>query len=397
MSLSTRLSSADLTEVNGRLRDCTPTGKGRRKLRAGDIAVIDAPDISRREAEFLIDHEPSAVLNIAQFSSGNVPNYGPLMLIDADIPLFEAAGPELREGFRDGAKKGAIDSDGTVHNGNRTIAQATPLGREDIEKNFESSQKALAGRMDSYFGDAARLLHSEGPLMIDGVGIPDVGDELAGRKVVVLSDGPDHAQELRDLRNFIQEYDPVLIGVGAAADTLVDTGYSPAFIVGDPAEVRDSTLRGGARVILPADPEGAAVGIDRIQELGVGATTFPTALGSPTELALLLAGHHDAQLVVIAGAPFNLDDVFANNDGATPETLLTRVKLGGRLVDATAIRDLYTVSGGAGMAWLWALLGILVAVAAVILIVGLGGEGSFADNLIDTWNSFALSVQSLFT
>ena len=46
--------------------------------------------------------------------------------------------------------------------------------------------------------------------------------------------------------------------------------------------------------------------------------------------------------------------------------------------------------------WLWALLGILVALAVVILIVGLGGDESFLQNLIDTWNNFALSVQGWF-
>ena len=48
------------------------------------------------------------------------------------------------------------------------------------------------------------------------------------------------------------------------------------------------------------------------------------------------------------------------------------------------------------MGWLWALLGILVALAVVILIVGLGGDESFLQNLIDTWNNFALSVQGWF-
>ena len=46
--------------------------------------------------------------------------------------------------------------------------------------------------------------------------------------------------------------------------------------------------------------------------------------------------------------------------------------------------------------WLFILLaslGILVALAAVVLIVGLGGEGTFTDNLIDTWNNIALTVQ----
>lgn len=394
--MSTQISDAETTAVNGTLRDCTPAGKGRRKLRAGEIAVIDSPDITRREAEALIEVGPSAVVNSAKFSTSSVPNYGPLMLLDAGINLYEDAGSKLRAGFRDGAKKGRINADGVVFNGNKQIAAATPVRREAADATFVESQRSLIDQMEAYFGNTIEFIHSESSLLIDGLGIPDIDGDLAGKKVLVVSDGAGHAEELRSLRNFIREYDPVLIGVGAAADTLVKLGYAPAFIVGDPADVETETLRGGARVILPADPDGHAVGLQRIQDLGIGAMTFPAAIESSTELALLFAGHHEAELVVLAGAPFNLDDVFANRADAGPGTLLTRTKLGGRLVEASAIAKLYNLTSSTSLAWLWALLGILVALAVTVIVIGVAGDGSFAENLIDTWNSIALSFQSLF-
>ena len=64
--------------------------------------------------------------------------------------------------------------------------------------------------------------------------------------------------------------------------------------------------------------------------------------------------------------------------------------------DSSAIINLYTVKSGSSLTWLWAVLGILVALAAVVLIVGLGGEGTFTDNLIDTWNNIALTFQGWF-
>ncbi len=149
-------------------------------------------------------------------------------------------------------------------------------------------------------------------------------------------------------------------------------------------------------MVLPADPDGHAVGLERIQDLGIGAMTFPTAADSATDLALLLADYHGAQLIVNAGSRFDLNGVFADAEGATPSALLTRTKVGPKLVDATAISDLYNVGSGRGLAWLWAILGLLVAVAAIILVVGLSGPGSFTDNLIDTWNSIALTVQGWF-
>ena len=203
---------------------------------------------------------------------------------------------------------------------------------------------------------------------------------------------------IRDRRNFIREFQPVIIGVGAAADTLLDAGYSCDFIVGDPADISNDNLRGDARVILPADPDGHAAGLERIQDLGVGAVTFPAATDSPTDLAILLAVFHDAETIVNVGDNLDLDRIFAGDDDATPAAMLTRLKAGNRIVDSRVIENLYEKSSsGRGIAWAWAILGLLVAVATVILIVGLMGNGSFVDNLIDTWNNFALTVQNLFS
>ena len=393
MSLFSR--TADLPGLQGTLRDCTSGGKSLGRLRAGDIAVINTSDISRREAQLLLDARPAAVVNMSRFSTGAVPNFGPHMLLDGDILLIEATGVELGAALRDG-RKGRVTEDGEVYLGERRIGSGTIVTPEAAESSFTDAQQSLVDHMEAFFGNTIQFIHSEGPLLIDGLGIPDTGTNINGRKALVVSPGPDHRNEVKHLRNFIREYDPVIIGVDAAADTLLELGYKPDLIVGNPAGIGADTLRSGGRVILPADPDGHAAGLERIQDLGVGAMTFPAATDSATDLALLLADYHGAQIIVNAGSPFDLDAVFANDASATPTALLTRSKLGPRLVDASAISDLYTVSTGRGTAWLWAILGLLVAVAAIVLIVGLSGPGSFSDNLIDTWNSIALTFQGWF-
>lgn len=40
---------------------------------------------------------------------------------------------------------------------------------------------------------------------------------------------------------------------------------------------------------------------------------------------------------------------------------------------------------------------MLLAVVVVVLIAGFSGDGGFADNLIDSWNNFAIHMQSLFS
>ena len=48
------------------------------------------------------------------------------------------------------------------------------------------------------------------------------------------------------------------------------------------------------------------------------------------------------------------------------------------------------------MAWIWALFGLIVLATVIVLIAGFTGDGSFADNLVNTWNNFALTIQSWF-
>ena len=383
--------------ITGALRDCTPQGKGLRKFNAGDIAIVDAPDMSRREAQALADKRPGAVVNIASFSSGNIPNYGPQLLLDAGVPLLENAGAATRGAFRNG-KKGSVNADGEVLVGKKVIAQADELTRSAADSAFDESQQHLVDHMEAYFGNSIEFIHTESPLLVDGVGVPELGDAMHGRKVLIVSPTGDTRERVERMRNFIREYQPVIIGVGAAADTLLDVGYSCDFIVGDPADISNDNLRGDARVILPADPDGHAAGLERIQDLGVGAVTFPAATESATDLAILLAVFHDAETIVTVGENLDLDRIFTGDEDATPAAMLTRLKAGNRIVDSRVIENLYgKTSSGAGIAWAWAVLGLLVAVATVILIVGLVGNGSFVDNLIDTWNNFALTVQNLFS
>ncbi|WP_256022740.1 putative cytokinetic ring protein SteA [Corynebacterium sp. CCUG 70398] len=388
-------SAAESTDLTGALRDCTPQGKGLRKLSEGDIAIVDAPDMSRREAQLLVEKRPAAVVNIATFSSGNIPNYGPQLLLDADIRLHEGAGAATREAFRDG-KKATLTADGEIIVGKKVIAQAEPLDQATVESSFDNSQRELVDHMEAYFGNTTEFIHTESPLLVDGVGVPELGDVMDGKKVLVVSPTLDTREKISNLRHFIREFQPVVIGVGAASDTLLDLGYSCDFIVGDPADISSDNLRGDARVILPADPDGHAAGLERIQDLGVGAVTFPAATDSPTDLAILLAVYHNAEIIVTAGDSVDLDRIFAGADHAAPPAMLARLKAGDRIVDSQVIENLYRPSSSGGVAWAWAILGLLVAIATIVVIVGVMGNGTFVDNLIDSWNNFALAVQNLF-
>lgn len=392
-------SRADLPGLHGTTRDLTGGKPGAKtlpkgKFGDGDIVIIDQPDLSRATAQRLIDAKVAAVVNVEEFTTGQVPNFGPQMLLDADIALVEKVDPELPGKAKNG-KKGRLH-EGKIFYGDRSIGGGEIVDMDQAVDRFDAARETLADHMEALSGNTAEFVRTEAPLLVDGLGIPDVDVDMDDRKVLVVSPTPELKDKLHELRYFLREYDPVIIAVAESADELMKLGLRPRVIVGDPELIDSATLRSGAVVIIPAEPDGHANGLERIQDLGVGAMTFPAATDSATDLALLLADYHGASMVVHIGEPFGLDQLF--NQAGEPETasiMLTRQRVGTKLVDSAAVAELYRVSR-AGSGPLWAILGVLLAIAVIIAITGFSGDGSFVDNLINSWNNLALSFQDLF-
>jgi len=210
------------------------------------------------------------------------------------------------------------------------------------------------------------------------------------RHVVVVADEEDAADDLKRLKPFIKEYQPVLIGAGGGADVLRKAGYRPQLIVGDPSTLSTEVLKSGAQVVLPADADGHAPGLERIQDLGVGAMTFPAA-GSPADLALLLADHHGAALLVTAGHSANIETFFdRTRQHSNPSTFLTRLRVGEKVVDAKAVATLYhnRISAGA-----IALLIMTMLIAVIVALWVSRTDTLVLHWVVEYWNHFYLWLQ----
>ena len=78
--------------VSGTVRLDRRTKNLTKRLRPGDIAVIDHVDIDRVSADALVGCRVGGVVNAAPSISGRYPNLGPEILINAGIPLLDADG-----------------------------------------------------------------------------------------------------------------------------------------------------------------------------------------------------------------------------------------------------------------------------------------------------------------
>jgi uncharacterized membrane-anchored protein len=345
-------------------------------------------DLDRITADALVDAEIAAVINASQSVSGRYPNQGPEVLVTNGVTLIDETGPDVFKKIKDGAKVRLHN--GGVYAGDRRLIRGTERTDEEITDLMQEAKSGLVAHLEAFAGNTIEFIRSESPLLIDGIGIPDVDIELRRRHVVVVADEEDATDDLKRLKPFIKEYQPVLIGVNSGADVLLKAGYRPQLIVGDPSNLSAEVLKSGAQVVLPADADGHAPGLERIQDLGVGAMTFPAA-GSPADLALLLADHHGASLLVIAGQRANIETFFdRTRQDSNPSTFLTRLRVGEKVVDAKAVATLYhnRISGGA-IALL--IMTMLIAVIAALWV-------SRTDTLVlhwavEYWNHFSIWMQ----
>ncbi|WP_162295363.1 putative cytokinetic ring protein SteA [Mycobacteroides abscessus] len=392
MNLTTMLtrSSSSRPGIVGTVRTDRDINRLLQRLNPGDIAVIDILDLDRITADALVDTRVSAVVNASPSISGRYPNLGPEVLVANGITLIDSIGPEVFKKVKDGSTVRVHN--GGIYNGDRRLIAGTPRTDADVHDLMTEAKTGLVAHLEAFSGNTIEFIRSESPLLIDGIGIPDVDIDLRNRHVVVVSDGVGAAHDLKNLKPFIKEYQPVLIGVGTGADTLRKAGYRPLIVVGDPLLMSNDVLKSGAQVVLPADADGHAAGLERIQDLGVGAVTFPAA-GSAADLALLLADHHGASLIVTVGHTASIEEFFdRERQQSNPSTFLTRLKVGAKLVDAKAVATLYRnrFSGGA-IALL--ILAVLVAVITMLWVTSAGD--SAAEWLLAYWNRLTVWVQNL--
>nr|WP_040520809.1 putative cytokinetic ring protein SteA [Gordonia malaquae] len=348
-----------------------------------EIAVLDEVDLDRVTADALIEAKVAAVVNVSESITGRYPNLGPEVLAASGIVLLDNVGGEIFSRIKDGQKVRVHDA--RLYVGDRVVARGEELDERIVADRMLDAKTGLVDHLEAFSGNTIEFIRSESPLLIDGVGIPDVRCKLEGRHVVVVAEGVGRGADLKALKPFIKEYQPIMIGVGAGADTLMKAGYRPAIVVGDPDEIDTDTLKSGAELVLPADPDGHAPGLERIQDLGVGATTFPAA-GSAADLALLLADFHGADLIVTAGLGGSLNDFFDRElRDQIPSTFLTRLKVGPKLVDAKAVSTLYR-SRVSGTAIAMLMLAALIAIIATVIITQ--GGSDMTGWIVDRWNVF---------
>lgn len=317
--------------VDGRTKNLT------KRLRPGDIAIIDHTDVDRVSAEALVAARPAAVVNAARSISGRYPNVGPQILVGAGIPILDEAGPEvmaLREGQ-------LLRLDGPVlWAGEEQVSTGTVLDSEAVEGRMQQARAGLAVQIEAFATNTMEYVRKERDLLLDGIGVPPITTRIEDRHCLIVVRGYHYKEDLVALRPYIREYRPVLIGVDGGADAILEAGHRPDLIVGDMDSVSDAALRCGAEIVVHAYRDGRAPGLARVEALGLEPVVFPAA-GTSEDVAMLLADDCGAELIVAVGTHVTLVEFLDKGRDGQASTFLTRLRVGGKLVDAKGVSRLY--------------------------------------------------------
>ncbi|WP_101524348.1 putative cytokinetic ring protein SteA [Nocardioides houyundeii] len=314
------------------------------RLREGDLALIDHVDLDRGTAQTLVDSGVTAVLNATAMISGRYPNLGPQVLADAGVQMIDQLGSEAFSLIRDGAAVRVLD--GQVHLADDVVVSGRELGAEQIAEQLEDARAGLGHQLASFTHNSSEFLRREQDLLLHGEGVPRPATVLADRPVVVVVPGHEHAAELKSVRAFIAEQRPVLIGVDRGADALAEAGFTADVVVLSASSSEDeipspAVLRAAKDVIVRVDRGAPRVVTERFERLGIQPLRLETS-ATTEDAALIVADAGHASVIIGVGMHATLAEFLDRQRAGLASTYLTRLKVGPRLVDATAVPTLYS-------------------------------------------------------
>jgi uncharacterized membrane-anchored protein len=386
-----RARPTELPGITGVVRLDRRTKNLTKRLKPGEIAVIDHVDLDRVSAEALVDCKVSAVVNVADSISGRYPNLGPEILVEAGIPLVDGVGREVFSILHEGERVRL--NEGSLYRGGEVVAKGIVQDSNSVAEQMDEARSGLSTQLEAFTANTLEYLRRERDLLLDGVGVPAVHTPMDGKHVLIVVRGYDYREDLVALRPYIREYRPVLIGVDGGADALVENGYVPDLIVGDMDSVKDETLKSGAEVVVHAYRDGRAPGSERLERLGVDSIEFPAA-GTSEDVAMLLADSKGASLIVAVGTHNSLVEFLDKGRAGMASTFITRLRVGAKLVDAKGVGRLYRSRVSTLQVVALAVAGLF---ALGMALVAIGADDVLWSILRARWSDFVYWIRELFT
>lgn len=360
---------SDAPGVTGPARIARPGAEVTAGVRAGDVAIIDRPDLDGDDAAELVKLRVAAVVNVAPSTTGKFPSAGPEMLAEAGIPLVDQVGDGVVTRLRSGdvvrVHEGKIYRDGVL------VASGIARDGAQAAADYSEASSDFATRLDTMAVNASDHLRREHAMLLDGVRVPRLTTRLKGRAVIVVSDSFDAAADLKSLKRFVLDRDPVLVGAGKGADLILAAGYKPDVVVGGVDGFSAAVLDRSHEVVVTT-ASGQIQTPERLEKHQKDVVRF-VADGEDADLAILLADANGASVIVHAGAAPTLSDFLGQSPGLVGPAFVVRLRSAAKLVDAKVVGHLTT-----GRITIWPIaflvLSAVVALGVALSLTSAGGD-----------------------
>ncbi len=327
-----RSASKGVARVGDRTKDLV------KRLERGEIAVIDHRDIDRVAADGLVAAGVAAVVNASPSISGRYPNGGPIRIVEAGIPLLDDVGADVMNLVRDGEllelRDGALWRDG------EKIAAGVQLDADEITARMDDARNSIGSELEAFARNTLEYVDREAELTFAPLDLPPLRTKIRGRHALVVVRGHDYRHDLRALRPYIKEYQPVCIAVDGGADALLEVGAKPEIIVGDFDSLSDRALHCGAELVAHERGDGYSPASELLESQGLPFHRI-VAPGMSEDVAMLLAYEAGATLIVAVGTHATMVEFLDKGRRGMASTFLTRLRLGPVLVDAKGVSRLY--------------------------------------------------------
>lgn len=312
-----------------------------KRLKPGDIAIIDHKDLDEIAAISLVESKIKCVINLNSSISGKYPNKGPSILNESGVILLESKNKEIYDIVSEGEELELNDN--VVMYKDNIIGTFEELDSKKIQELLKIGYSNLEIELDKFIENTLDYAKREKELVLEKGNMPKIKTKMANKHALVVVRGKDYKKDLIAIQNYISEMRPILIGVDGGGDAIIEFGHVPDIVIGDMDSVSDRCLQLSKEIIVHAYKDGRAPGLERVKKLGLEAKIFPSA-GTSEDIAFLLAYSNNVDLIVAVGTHSNMIDFLEKGRSGMASTFLVRLKIGSKLVDAKGVNMLYRSS-----------------------------------------------------
>jgi len=325
--------------IKGKVFKDTLTKDLVKRLKPGDIALINHQDVDETAAESLIRARVKAVLNVKKFFTGNFPLYAPARLLKAGIVLLEEVDQRVYQKIDEGDMLWLQGE--SIGKQDKWLGKGKVFTEEEYQKRLCFSRQKEEKIWSDFLENTLHHAYREKEIFFNLKEMPPLRTKIRNREVVVVARGKNYREDLKILRQYLRETRPVLIGVDGGGDALWQAGFRPDIIIGDMDSVSDQVLQAAHEIVVHAYPdERYSPGISRLKNLSLPYYCFSLP-GTSEDIALLLAYEKGAQLIIALGTRFGVMDFLEKGRRGMASTFLVRLKISDRLIDAKGVSRLY--------------------------------------------------------